>query len=253
MCLIKFAYKVDSRFDLVIAANRDEFYKRGTAQADFWEEAPQVLAGRDLEKMGTWMGVTKQGRFAALTNYRDHNGSRDYERSRGELVSEFLKDNCSPESYLEIIKRDSSQYPGFNLLVGDKNTLYYYSNIENELYLLQPGIYGLSNHLLNTNWPKVQKGKKGLEECLKNKGDLKDCLFRVLFNAEQAKDDELPQTGVTLEWKKKLSPLFISAENYGTRSSTVLCMNREKVEFIERTFTGEAYNEREFEFSIEKV
>lgn len=253
MCLINFAYKVDSRFNLVIAANRDEFYKRGTAQADFWEEAPQVLAGRDLEKMGTWMGVTKQGRFAALTNYRGDDVKTDYRKSRGELVSEFLKGNCSPERYLEVIKENRNQYPGFNLLVGEnKNALYYYSNIENKIHLLQPGIYGLSNHLLNTNWPKVQKGKKGLEECLKNKGKMTECLFKTLKDADPANDDELPHTGVSIEWERKLSPLFIQSDYYGTRSSTVLCMNRERVEFVERTFKGQTYSEREFNFSIEK-
>ncbi|WP_088105433.1 NRDE family protein [Halalkalibacter urbisdiaboli] len=246
MCLINFAYRVDSSYDLIVSANRDEYYKRPTAPVSFWEEAPHVLAGRDLEKMGTWMGVTKQGRFAALTNFRNPNEQQRNKRSRGELVSRFLIENDLPETYLKRIQLQREDYPGFNLLVGDRNSLFYYSNVENQIKLLAPGIYGLSNHFLDTPWPKVQKGKAGLERCLKAslKG-VKECLFSNLQNAEPASDEELPVTGLSLEWERKLSPLFIHTPVYGTRSSTVLFMNQQETRFVERVYEGEEYLEKD--------
>lgn len=253
MCLINFAYKMDSKYDLVVAANRDEFYKRPTAQAYFWEDAPHVLAGRDLEKMGTWMGVTKQGRFAALTNYRDPNEARENKRSRGELVSQFLIGEDVPQSYLETIQQHRDQYPGFNLIVGDVHSLYYYSNMENEIRLLEPGLYGLSNHLLDTPWPKVRKGKEGLERCLKGSAEnITECLFSTLQYADPAQDEELPSTGVSLEWERKLSPLFIQTPGYGTRSSTLLFMNDHDVRFVERVYEGKERKERGFTFRAER-
>ncbi|MGM0875745.1 MAG: NRDE family protein [Bacillota bacterium] len=253
MCLINFSYKKDTRYDLVVAANRDEFYKRPTAQATFWEDAPHVLAGRDLEKRGTWMGVTKQGRFAALTNYRDPNKESGNMRSRGELVSQFLIGDDQPQHYLQNIQQQRDQYPGFNLIVGDVRCLYYYSNKENEIRLLEPGLYGLSNHLIDTPWPKVRKGKEGLERCLKNSVEnLKECLFSSLQYADPTPDDELPSTGVSLEWERKLSSLFIQTPNYGTRSSTLVFMNHEDVWFVERMFEGRESKEREFTFGIER-
>ena len=244
---------MDSRYDLVVAANRDEFYERPTAQASFWEDASHVLAGRDLEKMGTWMGVTKQGRFAALTNYRDPDNESSNMRSRGELVGQFLIGDNQPPQYLQMIQQHRDQYPGFNLIVGDGSSLYYYSNIENEIRLLKPGLYGLSNHLLDTPWPKVRKGKEGLERCLKGSTEiLKDCLFSSLQYADPAPDEELPSTGVSLEWERKLSPLFIQTPDYGTRSSTVLFMTDKNVRFVERMFREREYEEREFMFEIER-
>lgn len=254
MCLINFAYKIDPRYPLIIAANRDEFYKRPTAPAMFWEDAPHVLAGRDLEKMGTWMGVTKQGRFAALTNFREPNQASDQLRSRGELVSGFLREKVHPKEYLKKIQLNRKEYPGFNLVIGDVDSLFYYSNVEDQVKHLQPGIYGLSNHLLNTPWPKVRKGKAGLERCLKHSGpDLEECLFSSLQYADPAPDEELPSTGVSLEWERKLSPLFIQTPDYGTRSSTLLFMNHERTKFIERTFKRNEYNERKFSFQVESL
>ncbi|WP_028402800.1 NRDE family protein [Ectobacillus panaciterrae] len=252
MCLVNFAYKMDSKYDLVVAANRDEFYERPTSQAHFWEDAPYVLAGRDLEKMGTWMGITKQGRFAALTNYRDPNEVRDNKRSRGELVSRFLIGEELPQSYLKSIQQHRDQYPGFNLIVGDLHSLYYYSNMENDIRLLEPGLYGLSNHLLDTPWPKVRKGKEGLKRCLQGSPEnMKECLFSSLQHADPAPDEELPSTGVSLEWERKLSPLFIQTPEYGTRSSTLVFMTHEDVRFVERAYEGSKRKEREFTFVIE--
>lgn len=236
MCLISFAYKVDKEFDLVVAANRDEYYHRPTAQADYWEDAPHVLAGRDLEKMRTWMGVTKSGRFAALTNYRDPNEDRTGKRSRGEVVSHYLIGKEHPLDYLKQIQRKHKQFPGFNIIIGDRNSLFYYSNIVNEIKKLNPGLYGLSNHLLDTPWPKVRKGKEGLKTCLENSRErIEECLFSSLQCADPARDEELPKTGVSLEWERVLSPLFIQTPSYGTRCSTLLLMNQTEINYFERT------------------
>jgi uncharacterized protein with NRDE domain len=174
-------------------------------------------------------------------------------RSRGELVSRFLIGDDQPQHYLQTIQQHRDQYPGFNLIVGDVSSLYYYSNMENEIRLLKPGLYGLSNHLLNTPWPKVRKGKEGLERCLQGSTEnLKECLFSSLQYADPVPDEELPSTGVSLEWERKLSPLFIQTPDYGTRSSTLLFMTHRNVQFVERVFEGGKYKEREFTFGIER-
>ncbi|MBB6452608.1 uncharacterized protein with NRDE domain [Salirhabdus euzebyi] len=254
MCLISFAYGIDSTYKLIVGANRDEFFTRPTAPAHYWDDDNNILAGRDLEKMGTWMGVSKQGRFAALTNYRDPNENSINKRSRGELVSNFLMSEEEPLHYVQTVQEHHDQYPGFNLLAGDIHSLFYYSNKENKIRLLEPGIYGLSNHLLDTPWPKVDKGKEGLTNCL-NDGinsieRFKSCVFSSLQNAEPAKDEVLPKTDIGLEWERKLSPMFIQTPDYGTRSSTVLLMNQEEVHFEERVFSKEGNHNNVFTFKI---
>lgn len=238
MCLINFAYKIDPVYRLILSANRDEYYKRSTAQAGFWKDVPNILAGRDLEKMGTWMGVTKT---VVLQHLRiTENRQKKINRyDLGELVSKFLQFNENPKDYLDNIQENREHYPGFNLLVGNQDALYYYSNVENEIKLLQPGLYGLSNSLLDTPWPKVRKGKEGLQNCLNQAGEkLTECLFSSLQYADPVADSELPSTGVSIEWERKLSPLFIRTPDYGTRSSTVLFMKNEEVKFVERTYIG---------------
>lgn len=247
LCLILFAYQVHPKYKLIVAANRDEFYARPTAPAQFWEDHPDILAGRDLKQMGTWMGITKSGKFAALTNYRDPNEITDGKRTRGELVGNFLKEHLPPQNYLDSVAKNKDGYPGFNLLVGDANQLYYYANIENKIRELQPGVYGLSNHLLNTDWPKVKIGKAGLQRIISTVGDNCDEeLFALLQNADEAPDFALPKTGVTLEWERVLSALFIQSENYGTRSSTILKMTDDEIMFKERVYAKERIIEQAF-------
>ena len=247
MCLILFAYKVHPKYKLIVAANRDEFYERPTAPAHFWEDHPHILAGRDLRKMGTWMGVTENGRFAALTNYRDPNELTEGKRSRGDLVADFLKGSASPADFLNRASEDRISYPGYNLLAGNLEELFYYSNVEDRVELLQPGIYGVSNHVLDTEWPKVKKGKEGLSALLDNaEGNLTEDLFTLLQNADPAPDDRLPKTGVSLEWERILSPLFIKSDGYGTRSSTVLLMSKDEIFYKERVHIGEDRQEQEF-------
>ncbi|MEH7176966.1 NRDE family protein [Neobacillus vireti] len=238
MCLILFAYKVNPKYKLMVAANRDEFYLRPTTPAHFWEDAPEILAGRDLEKMGTWMGVTRSGRFAALTNYRDPNEVTEGKRSRGELVANALQFKGDIKDYMQGLAGENDWYPGYNLLAGDGDELFYYSNVGRELKKLTPGIYGVSNHLLNTDWPKVQSGKDGLSTILSNDNeDLLEPLFTLLQKSELAPDERLPKTGVSIEWERMLSPMFIKSKNYGTRSSTLLLQSETEMVYAERVFT----------------
>lgn len=251
MCLILFAYKVHPDYKLIVAANRDEFYKRPTAPAHFWEDSPDILAGRDLEKLGTWMGVTSQGRFAALTNYRNPKEVAEGKRSRGELVADALKYNGNLSDYMQELARNKNQYPGYNLLAGDANELYYYSNIGLELRKLEPGIYGVSNHLLNTEWAKVKIGKDGLAKIITGKKeDLIENLFSLLQNAERASDELLPNTGVPLDMERMLSPLFIKSDNYGTRSSTIMIMSDNGIRYVERVFTNGQVNEQHYTIEL---
>ena len=225
MCLIIFAWQVHPRYPLVVAANRDEFFRRPTAAAKFWDEAPAVLAGKDIEAGGTWMGVTIDGRFAALTNFRDPAQMQNDRPSRGKLVADFLTGTKSPADYLAGSAAYGQQCNGYNLLVGDGNSLWWSSNVNGETRELEPGIYGLSNHLLNSAWPKVGAGRTALEIALTAlPNDQK--IFDLLVDATVHADEALPQTGISLGWERLLSAAFIrmpsNAPIYGTRSSTVL-------------------------------
>ena len=239
MCLILFAYQVHPTYNLILAANRDEFYERPSAAADFREDSPQVLAGRDLQEGGTWMGIDRSGRYAAITNYRDPASLKNNAPSRGDLVSNYLCGNQSADDYLENISRQGNLYNGYNLIVGDRHELFAYSN-RGERQKLNSGIYGLSNHLLNTPWPKVYRGKKLLKASFDKKGaELEDALFAVLADRKIPTDSKLPDTGIGLEWERVLSSIFIASPFYGTRSSTILLIGRNgRVKFVEKVFDG---------------
>jgi uncharacterized protein with NRDE domain len=239
MCLILFAWKMDENFQLVLAANRDEFYERPSVPAAFWEDAPDLLAGRELREGGTWLGITTKGRLAALTNYRDPVSLKVGVPSRGRLVSDYLRGREIPEAYLRRIAPDADRFNGFNLLVGDPGSLFCYSN-RGARERLGPGIYGLSNRLLDTPWPKVERGKTALSALLEEKKGLSpERLFALLADRTRPPDNRLPDTGVGLAWERVLSPLFIESPVYGTRSSTVLLIDqRGEVTFAERVFNG---------------
>jgi uncharacterized protein with NRDE domain len=227
MCLILFAYDVHPDYRLVLAANRDEFYERPAAPLQFWEDYPEVLAGRDLKLMGTWMGVTRSGRLAAVTNYRDPKGLKEVAPSRGDLVADFLKGSMRPVDYLREIQVNLDAYNGFNLIVGDRDGLYYASNHGDWFHPLGPGVYGLSNHLLDTPWPKVRAGVSSFKTLVaeRNVFTLPE-LENLLRNQERPPDDQLPDTGVGLEWERRLAPIFISSPSYGTRCSSILTIAR---------------------------
>ncbi|MFC3884169.1 NRDE family protein [Bacillus songklensis] len=235
MCLILVAYHVHPVYPLIIAANRDEFYERATAPAAFWEDAPAVLAGRDLEKGGTWMGVTRTGRFAAITNYRAPGQARSDVKSRGFLVSDYLTGTDKPKEYLEKVQQVHELYNGFNLLAGDTESLYYYTPVCNEIKKVSPGVHGLSNHVMDTPWPKVRRGTEKLKQALWNKTIDETLLLSILSDSEEASEEELPDTGIGKEWEKLLSPLFIRSDKYGTRSSTIFTLdNDNNIAFTEK-------------------
>lgn len=248
MCLILFAWKTNPRYHLILAANRDEFFVRPSSPASFWPDHPGLLAGRDLKAGGTWLGVTTSGRFAAITNYRDLSNIKEDAPSRGNLTLDYLISATPPRDYLDSIAAVGGQYNGFNLLIGDLNEIFYYSNIENRIQQLEPGLYGLSNHLLDTGWPKVERGKEMLSKAIDDKAGASDILD-LLANREKSPDRDLPDTGIPLEWERALSAMHIDMEEYGTVSSTVLLASPASFYFKERSYNkpqGTA-NDNEFQ------
>ena len=255
MCLIVFAYNIHPSYRLVLAANRDEFYERPSSSADFWKDHPDVLAGRDLKSGGTWLGITKNGKISAVTNYRDPLTFKSDALSRGKLVSRYLTGTHDCERYLKKIAPQIDRYNGFNLLLGDDDDLCVFSS-RGEKQKLKPGIYGLSNHLLDSPWPKVARSKRMLKAALAKKGDaLEEALFALLADRRVPSDDQLPSTGVGLEWERLLSTIFIESPIYGTRSSTVLLVGKNRrVRFVEKVFDGqqEPWMVSRFSFQLEK-
>lgn len=226
MCLLIFAHRVDTRYPLVLAANRDEFHARKTAASAFWPGHPGLLAGRDLEQGGTWMGVTRAGRFAAITNYRDPSRTAPAPRSRGELPLDYLIGNQHPREYLAELQPRAGEYAGFNLLLGVVGDLWYLTNSVAEAQpaplCLTPGIYGLSNAHLDTPWPKVTLGKRKLETLLGQGAVNHDTLADVVGDRQLADPRELNVHSLHSEMDQVLSAQFITMASYGTRSSTTL-------------------------------
>lgn len=243
MCLIVFAWQPGSDCPLTVAANRDEWRERPTARLHWWNHEPArtdseysqdivcehsphearsgILAGRDLKDGGTWMGVTPSGRFAALTNFRDPKSVKPGAPSRGALVREFLESDATPGEYLQALAEHMHDYNGFNLLIGDRDALWWLSNRGGAPMALAPGVHGLSNGLLNEPWPKVARARARLTEAL-NQAAGDDALWSLLADDAAAPDDQLPDTGVGLDWERRLSPVRIRGDRYGTRSSAVL-------------------------------
>jgi uncharacterized protein with NRDE domain len=253
MCLILLAVDTHPEYALLVAANRDEFYERPTARAAFWDDAPRVLAGRDLRVGGTWLGIHGSGRIAAVTNYRQGEREAEAARSRGRLVADYLTGQGDARAHLGRVEREASLYNGFNLIAGDAEALFYFSNREGRVRRLGPGVYGLSNHLLDSPWPKVTAGKSGLSALLPGAGDPLPGLFALLADSRQAADHLLPTTGVSQEWERLLSAAFIATEGYGTRSSTVVLVGRDRrVVFVERSFgpDGAAGEEVRYQFDL---
>lgn len=239
MCLIALSYRTHPRYPLVVAANRDEFRDRPTQRAHFWPDAPEILAGRDLQALGTWLGIARQGRFAAITNHRDLRKQQPNGPSRGALVREALGQDIDPNT--------TDMYAGFNLLYGTLDALHYHNNIDGRAVAITPGIHGLSNAFLNTPWPKVMRAKQRMEAVQQRTGsDLVESLFALLADDAQAPDDLLPDTGLPLELERSASSIFIPNDVYGTRCSTVVLVNDAgQVHFEERALPdGHAVVER---------
>lgn len=242
MCLIFISIKQHPTYKLILAANRDEFYSRKTAAAHFWEEHPHILGGRDLEASGSWLAMTKSGSISMLTNYRDVANLKSIAPSRGQLVSDYLVNQPAPDQYLKSIEPVGQQYNGFNLVVGSVDELWYYSNYREGVSKLEPGFYGLSNHLLETPWPKVTRGKEKLAPILKQQTIQPDQLFEILLDDQRADDSHLPQTGLPLDRERALSSMFIKTENYGSRCSTVILVDQNnQVHFTERVYNTETF------------
>lgn len=261
MCLIVIAHRAHPRYPLVVAANRDEFYERPSARAHFWPDVPELLAGRDRRAGGTWLGITRAGRFAAVTNYRDPHGHRPDARTRGALVSGYLGGDAPPGEYLRELAGHAQEYNGFSLLVGELSELWFYSNRApadepaEGAQRLAPGLYGLSNHLLDTPWPKVERGKAALQRYLEHDMLSVDDLLELLADRAPASDPELPHTGVTEAWERALSPIFVRTERYGTRCSTALLVDRERRAVLkEQNFDphGEPTSAAAYEFEIDR-
>ena len=235
MCLILFAINANERWQLVVAANRDEYYERASQAAGFWAEAPHLLAGRDQVMGGTWLGITRTGHFSAVTNFYEPPPDPLPSRSRGELPYQYLNNallntDTGPVAFIQQIAKHSHEYRGFNLLVGDGDDLYYYGNRRDEAKKLAPGYYGISNQHLDCNWPKVIQGRRRLEALLTNTppatADKDDDLVAALFKLLADRGDE-----------RDFSTSFISGDTYGTRAATVVLVATDgSVRFEERAF-----------------
>lgn len=222
MCLVAIAYRAHPALALVVAANRDEWRDRPAEAARFWTEHPDLLAGRDLEAGGTWMGVTRARRFAAVTNYRDPSERGSGPRSRGELVTSFLTSDLSAAAFVEALATRAHEYRAFNLLAFDGAHLVCFESRAGAIRDVTPGVHALSNHTLDEPWPKVTRARDAMEAAVAHGGPDEAALFAMLSDAAPAADEELPDTGVGLAWERRLSPPLITGADYGTRVSTVL-------------------------------
>ncbi|MDX2246154.1 MAG: NRDE family protein [Bacteroidia bacterium] len=254
MCLILFGYRVHPQYELIIAANRDEFYERPTLRAGWWEENPSLLAGKDLKAGGTWLGLSKNGRFSAITNFREPFNIKPDAPSRGALVTDFLAGDQFVMPYQNELRAKAADYNGFNLLTYDGENLGWFSNRGELGILLTPGIYGLSNHLLDTAWPKVRRGKQDLSQIISPQMEIDtEALFFMMENETRAPDHELPQTGVSPEWEKILSAMCIKSPSYGTRVTTVILLDKKGKVFFEERSRISAENPVKFEFHSNRI
>lgn len=249
MCLLVFAWHAHAGLPLILAGNRDEAHARPSRAAGFWEDAPQVLAGRDLTAGGTWLGVTTGGRFAVVTNYRDDAHPVSGPRTRGMLVSDFLRGAATPEQYTRQVQAQGSEFAGFSLLAGDRDALWYVSNRGADARAVAPGVHGLSNHLLDTPWPKVLRSIERMELLLEHEHLTTDALLRLLADRTPAADAALPDTGIGMARERALSAPFVLNARYGTRCSSLLLLgDDDHIRFTERCFTpaGEISETRHF-------
>lgn len=246
MCTLFIAKNVGSKYKLIFMGNRDEFYKRPTLASHFWSENKKIYGGRDLLSCGSWTAINKNGKIAFLTNYRDFTLMKDEPISRGKLVYDYLKDDSSPIDYIYKINKDSKLYDPYNIIVGDTDNMYYYNNVNNSMEIIEDGIHGLSNGFLNTPWNKVLYGKMQLAYIVDKEFNIKD-LFDIMENEEEAKDKDLPKTGLSYEKEKLLSRLFIRSSSYGTMVTTLILIdNNNVVQYIEKNQLSKDIKYRSF-------
>jgi uncharacterized protein with NRDE domain len=251
MCLVVFAFEAHPDYPLIVAANRDEFHSRPTAPMQWWQDHPDMLAGRDLEAGGTWLGIGRSGRFAAVTNYREELRKKSSGRSRGELVTGFVTGTKPPLSWCAEVP--SHEFAGFSVLAADAGEMAYVSNRGDDTRLLEPGIYGLSNASLDTPWAKLVRSKEALKALIREGRAEAEPLFRLLGDREPAASDDYAGTGLEPEMARAVSATFIATPEYGTRCSTVLLIDRSgRVGIHERRFdsAGNAVGEASFGFPV---
>ncbi len=252
MCLILLALKKHPDYPLIIAANRDEYYTRASRSLNWWPEDPQLLGGQDLESGGSWFSLNRAGHLAAVTNYREAGDNLPQRPSRGILVRDYLQQKHSDWRYW--LERNAQDFNGFNLIYGKWDQLNWFSNRGGQNSPLQSGIYGICNSLLDTPWPKVERGKQLMQQILNQQSFTPEDLLQALQDKQMAPDNELPDTGIGQHFEKILSPLFIRTETYGTRSSTVLLINQEQqVQIVERNwFPAGDHSDKQVKFNIGK-
>lgn len=236
MCIIAFEYKLNKQYDLLICANRDEFYARPTKPAHLWDTSPKIFAGKDEQEGGTWMGVSQNGKFVAITNYRDPHLEEVKDYSRGKIATNFLLKEVSAQDFALQLQKDKDLYGPFNVLIYDGEVLVHYNNIMDAIQFVEPGIHCLCNATLNTPWPKTVLLAKKFGYIVGQEQFSKEELLHVLQNEQLAPDHLLPKTGVTYELEKALSAIFVKMENYGTRASTIVKLNANGADFFEQTY-----------------
>jgi uncharacterized protein with NRDE domain len=240
MCLIAWNWQPGNPTELLLLSNRDEFYARAAQPLHWWDAdggtEPQILAGRDLQGGGTWLGLSRGGRLAALTNYRSGTPQRADAPSRGELVADFLNGNASAHDYLADLRARAHQYNPFNLLLFDGRTLLGLESRGARIVHLEPGLGALSNADFHTPWPKLVRLRTRLQERVEARQTSAEALLPLLHDRSLAADADLPQTGVPVELERALSATFITTPPYGTRACSVVALGAGRVDFTEQSF-----------------
>lgn len=252
MCLILIAWRVHPRYPLIVAANRDEFYARPSLPAHRWPGGSGMIAGQDLEAGGSWMGVDAAGRFAAVTNFRELERGPSNVRSRGELVADYLLGHTAAESYLAELAERANHYRGYNLLLTDGGALYCASNRGASILQLPPGVHGISNGPLDSDWPKVKRGRRLLAKAVDRPEPSPKQLFELLRDQTWPANEALPDTGIGLECERLLATIAIDGNikgrGYGTRAASVLLLDGQgRGRFAEHSRADDAgWQQREF-------
>jgi len=237
MCLLIAAVDVHPGFRLVMAGHRDEFHDRPAAPLGWWDDSPDILAGRDLQAGGTWLGVDRRGRVSVVTNFRAPSSEREAAPSRGLLVPGFLASGLPAAQFTDRLAQGASAYSGFNLLAWDGSTLAYCGGPDAGARTLPPGIYGLSNARLDTPWAKLTRIRERVRGLLSGGAPRPESLFRALDDRRPAPDDQLPETGIGMELERLLSAPFIVSPRYGTRCTTIVLVGRDgDVQVAERRY-----------------
>lgn len=249
MCLVLFSYQPDSHMPLVVAANRDEFYARPARSAHLWSDVPGLLAGRDLSAGGTWLGISMRRRFATVTNFAEDSPTEDAPCSRGALVDGFLNASSSAHEFAADIH--GPDYRGYNLLLWDGEHLVYTSN-RGTTQDLEAGTYGLANAELGAAWPKVTAGIAALDDVLARSTD-PGALLSILADETVPPDDALPRRGRPIELERRVAPVFLRGDEYGTRASTAVIVRTDGFEFAEQEFQagGRPGSLSEFRFEFD--